>query len=242
MPLGILAFVLLTLATLTAATEGRAHTPAGVGGGLVGAAEPCVACHDEAAGAPQPEGDTLAAHFLVVEAMLDGQGALGVAGPPSPHLSPEGEPACASCHRPGGDESAAVLSSCTGLGCHEEVDEAALEALTDQRQEEIGDLLAALRAALDAVDDKDSEAYKVALANLTFVQADGSLGLHNYAYAKAVLESSLRLIQAAPEAVAPGLRPEAGRGVPPLTSWVITGMLALVPGSVAFLWRRRWLQ
>jgi hypothetical protein len=120
--------------------------------------------------------------------------------------------------------------------------EEALEALAGQRQEEIGALLEDLQAALDAVADKDSEAYKVALANLAFVQADGSLGLHNYAYTKGVLESSLRLIQAAPEAVVPGQGSGASREVSPLASWVVTGMLALVPGSVAFLWRRRWLQ
>lgn len=131
---------------------------------------------------------------------------------------------------------------CTECGCHRGVDEAALKALVDQRQEEIGDLLAELRAALDAVADKDSEAYKVALTNLTFVQADGSLGLHNYAYAKAILESSLRLIRVAPEAMVSSPRSEPGREVSPIASWLVAGMLALVPGSVAVLWRRRWLQ
>lgn len=242
--LGILIFVLLVLASFTAATEGLARAPADIGGDLGRAAEPCAACHGEDAGFPRSERDALAAHSLIAEAMLQGRGALGVAGPPSPHLSPEGEPSCASCHGPEGavEREAGASVFCTERGCHRGVDEAALKALVDQRQEEIGDLLAELRAALDAVADKDSEAYRVALTNLTFVQADGSLGLHNYAYAKAILESSLRLIRVAPEAMVSSPRSEPGREVSPIASWLVAGMLALVPGSVAVLWRRRWLQ
>ncbi|MBC7225150.1 MAG: hypothetical protein H5T59_12925 [Anaerolineae bacterium] len=122
------------------------------------------------------------------------------------------------------------------------MDAGALKDLADQRQEEIGNLLEELQAALDAVADKDSSTYQIALTNLTFVQADGSLGLHNYAYAKAALESSLFLIREAPEVIAPGQGPKGGHDASPLVSWAVTGMLAIVPGSVAFLWRRRWLQ
>ncbi len=236
--LGALIFALLVLAVFAAVAEEPARSSA-----AAGEAGACVYCHDGNPSTPQPGVVGLAAH-LPVEAMLRGQGALGVAEMTSPHLPPEGEePPCASCHGP--QEAAGAGGeprSCFQPRCHGGMDEDALEALVDQRQAEIGGLMEELRAALDAVADRDSRAYQVALANLAFVEADGSLGLHNYAYAKAALESSLRLIQAAPGSVTPGSVSGGGREVSPIASWMVTGMLAFVPGSVAFLWRRRWLQ
>ncbi|MGC8837046.1 MAG: hypothetical protein ACP5UM_01405, partial [Anaerolineae bacterium] len=177
--LGALILALLALAVFAAVAEEPARSSA-----AVGETEACVHCHDGNPSTPQPRVVGLAAH-LPVEAMLRGQGALGVVGMPSPHLPAEGEPLCLSCHGPDraataeSGEATGDPSSCAQPGCHEGVGKEALEALAGQRQEEIGTLLEELQAALDAVVDKDSEAYKVALANLTFVQADGSLGLHN---------------------------------------------------------------
>lgn len=60
-------------------------------------------------------------------------------------------------------------------------------------QTEITSLLAQLHAELDAatVADSATVAFKQALYNYEFVEADGSHGVHNYKYAKKLLESSI---------------------------------------------------
>jgi len=109
--------------------------------------------------------------------------------------------------------------------CHKDKDRTALQQIIDQRQAEISGLLEKLKEELDAAADKEADAYKTAFTNYTFVEADGSKGFHNYAYAKAILESSLNLLAAAPAAVAP--TPAAL----PVTGGPLAGVLPVVAGG-----------
>ena len=115
----------------------------------------------------------------------------------SPHfLVVEGK--CASCHvsmEPfGGQGSPAKtghtfepeLRAC--LTCHPNATDFDINGV----QTSITLLIEELQAELDAAIDTESVAYKQALYNLEFVEADASHGVHNYKYAKALLESSIQ--------------------------------------------------
>lgn len=216
----------------------------------------CVSCHNGTSGGTRPIEAGAEVHHPMQE-MFEGRAALGVEGTPSPHFAAEGGPVCSSCHLTKTAKSATtgdVASHNTAIvmpgeaaegepdscsGCHADMDKAALQGLIDQRQGEISSLMEQLQAALDAAADKESDAYKTAYTNLTFVHSDGSMGMHNYAYAKAILESSLQLVSAAPEAMAPAELPTTGGDIPSTVGWVVTAALAALSGGAGLLYTRR---
>ena len=126
----------------------------------------------------------------------DGVEYAGVEYIDSPHqFVVEGK--CASCHVsmvPFMGEGAAAktghtfeaeLRACTT--CHPSATDFDVNGV----QTEIIALLAQLKGELDAATDTESVPYKQALYNLEFVEADASNGVHNFKYAKALLESSI---------------------------------------------------
>ncbi len=140
---------------------------------------------------------------------------------------------------------------------------AELQKLIDSRQKEIKDKMAALNKRFkdvrsahpewDPKAEKKSEqqiAYETALTNVSFVESDGSYGLHNYEYAQAILtqaEAQLKIAAATPTPTptlvptatpeptpTPFILPPTATPVPPPSGgsgwpvWGITGVIILV--------------
>ncbi len=108
-----------------------------------------------------------------------------------PGKAEKGEPAaCVNCH-------------VEGKGGALKMDAAALQNIIDTRQKEIKDKLAALKPKLEAAaktanwDPKakpeawtaNQKLYAEAYTNYTFVESEGSAGIHNYAYDVAILKA-----------------------------------------------------
>jgi predicted CXXCH cytochrome family protein len=156
----------------------------------------CSRCHTDA-GAGYP-----ATPHTPQEQALAGEGGYeyaGVAYPSSPHgpLVLQGDVAhrgCVHCHY---DETFRAIShsfapdpsSC--VRCHPEAN--GTNFAWNPRRSEIFNLLGALRAELASAAPADTltEAFRRARFNYRFVDRDGSLGAHNYLYARALLQSSL---------------------------------------------------
>ncbi len=213
----------------------------------------CTSCHNGHTEEGKTAGPGSTVHHPMKE-MFEGWGAIGVTGTPSPHFKAEGGPVCTSCHMvktaksalPGditshktevikpAEAAEGEPDSCSG--CHTDMDKAALQSIIDQRQSEIQSFLDQVKAQLDAATDKESDAYKAAYTNYTFVAADGSKGIHNYQYAKAILQKSLELLGTTPTEM-----PVTG-GKEPQTwpIWVATlGLSLLLVGVGFYAWRRR---
>jgi hypothetical protein len=84
-------------------------------------------------------------------------------------------------------------------GCHEGLTTADLQSLVEDTQASVRSRLsiAWTRVGGLAAPEPDSEAaqlYDQLVSALTFVQNDGSQGVHNYAYADALLDESARLL------------------------------------------------
>ncbi len=164
----------------------------------------CAECHN--GGGEKTAGSTV--HHPMKE-MFEGVGAIGVEAEPSPHsaASASGGPICVSCHMVSTAKSADVgdvashnwsvvdpgqaadgqPDSCTT--CHVG-SRNSMQALIEERQGVVKRQLAALQAALDAATDTESDAYKTAYTNMTFVRSEGSYGIHNYYYARTILEKA----------------------------------------------------
>lgn len=111
---------------------------------------------------------------------------------------PDEPNACSACHT--NPDSGVTL----------QLDAAALQQMIDSRQTEIKDSIDTLTKQLKdlksahadwdpkAVEKSAQQAsYEKALTNVSFVEAEGSYGIHNYAYAKAVLAQADEQLKAA---------------------------------------------
>jgi len=147
-------------------------------------------------------------HHPVVE-MFEGQAIIeGVEGIPSAHFSEDEGPRCVTCHmtsvEAGGftlanhtwqpiipGEEDAPPDSCSS--CHTDLNTADLQSLVEDTQADVRARLSIAFARVSSIGTpaagSEAEAlYQRAVAALTFVQGDGSMGVHNYAYADALLE------------------------------------------------------
>ena len=140
-------------------------------------------------------------HYGVQANMLLGEGGLGGTGSASPHYDFLGE-SCVSCHM--GDESNHTyepqVARCTS--CHsglEDFDRNGVQTKIQGMLDELKPLL--ISNGIMNADDELSipgtypEAVAQAMWNYKVVNYDASLGVHNAAYAEALLQSSLDALQ-----------------------------------------------
>ncbi|MCC7206141.1 MAG: hypothetical protein IT323_02480 [Anaerolineae bacterium] len=172
-------------------------------------------------------------HHPVME-MFEGQQLIdGVPAMPSAHFSQEDGPRCVACHMPDLPIEGIPLASHTWRpalpgagddgppdvcsGCHEDLSTADLQSLVEDTQ-------AAIRARLSLAwtrvgglatpepGSDEAALYDQLVTALTFVQNDGSQGVHNYAYANALLSETSRLLT---RLSVPGARLEPTEGPAP---------------------------
>lgn len=155
---------------------------------------------------------------------LKGVGGLGVAAKPSLHY--KFKVTCADCHMPRTAENAlpgditshlfkVVMPGKAELGqpnscttCHVDMS-AAMQKIIDTRQAEIKAALEALKARLDKIraahpkwdvwapiKTDEQKAYELAYTNYTFAVNDGSYGIHNYPYIKALIKVANKSLDA----------------------------------------------
>lgn len=166
----------------------------------------CADCH-----AKPPDGDS--PHHPVRE-MFEGLTLVSeVEGIPSSHFSAEDGPRCTTCHMPEVPvENAGIRASHRWLpilpGSTDELQDSCTTCHTDfvdvaGMQRLIGDIQAStqtrLEAAKSALTD-DSPAWMS--VSLAFVEGDGSLGIHNYAYTDALLKRVESELDLAPTPIA----------------------------------------
>jgi predicted CXXCH cytochrome family protein len=160
----------------------------------------CTGCHTN------PE-DFATVHHPVRE-MFEGVALVeGVEAVPSAHFAAEEGPRCVTCHMQpvpvdvgtrGGHSFQPILpgasdelpSACAG--CHDDLTTTDLMLLVGGTQDAVAERLAAAQAQLDALPEPEAESetaarYAQIAAALHFVENDGSLGIHNYDYANALL-------------------------------------------------------
>ncbi|HEX9838294.1 MAG TPA: hypothetical protein VGA72_03055 [Anaerolineales bacterium] len=145
-------------------------------------------------------------HYGVEAAMLLGEGGLGVSGSPSPHYQLV-ENTCVACHM--GDESnhtyLPAVARCQT--CHADAENFDINGVQTEVQamlDEVHELLVASGImAADSTDDDGNlqqgrsipgvypEAVANAMWNYKFVVEDQSRGVHNSAFAKALLQQAL---------------------------------------------------
>ncbi len=83
--------------------------------------------------------------------------------------------------------------SCTG--CHTDSSRQDMQQIIDDRQATVRAKLDELQTLLDAnADRSDTIEYKTAFTAHSMVQEEGSFGIHNYAYANAILDRALDLL------------------------------------------------
>jgi hypothetical protein len=137
----------------------------------------------------------------------------GIDAVPGVHFSQENGPRCVTCHLQPIDVGAGsrathgfkpvlpgaldqVPSACAG--CHTDLTTQDLEYLVKDTQDTVRSRLATALSRLGTVtqpQESDAEAYaryQQALEAISFVQNDGSLGIHNYAYTDALLKAAER--------------------------------------------------
>lgn len=171
----------------------------------------CVACHNST----NPTGEVMlvgdALHHPVQE-MFEGQGIIeAVDGTPSIHFSAEEGPRCMACHMtrtiaigeygrsPSHRLTVALPNevdegqpdSCTT--CHEGLSPADLQSLVVDTQDVVLDRLTVAWTRLAGVGQPETGTvervqYNQMITALNFVQNDGSLGVHNYAYSDELLD------------------------------------------------------
>jgi hypothetical protein len=202
----------------------------------------------------------------------------GVEGVPSVHFAAEEGPRCVTCHMPEVPVSGAPLSShlwqpvipgaaadtppdsCSK--CHDMLTTADLQSLVVDTQAAVRSRLTLAWARLGSVAQPEaagesSQKYSRAAAALTFVQNDGSLGVHNYAYVDRLLnDASITLAELSvpgallqpteapaptatpsePQPISVGLERPVHTGFRPITIILITAVvLILLIGSFVIL-------
>jgi hypothetical protein len=141
------------------------------------------------------------AHHGPVASMLMGVGGGLVEGKPASHATMV-ENTCVSCHM--GDEAAAHsftpnVAACTG--CHADATNFDINSVQTEVEAKLEEVKAALQAKglLDAegtiVVGDYPEAEAAALWNFIMVEEDKSLGVHNSAYANAMLDAALEALK-----------------------------------------------
>ncbi|MFN8373686.1 MAG: cytochrome c3 family protein [Anaerolineae bacterium] len=267
-----------TLATaqfsITCTTCHSPHTAAETEFNLVTTAyELCTSCHRNT-DLVQP------VHHPVAE-MFEGQPIIdGVDGVPSVHFSAEDGPRCVTCHMSGVPIDGASLANHTWRPvipgesvdsppdacseCHTGLLPTDLQSLIEDTQASVRSRLSVARARLSsiAVPEEGSAAsadYNRVVTALNFVQNDGSLGVHNYAYVDALLDhTSILLAQLSvpgasieptegpaptatpsqPEPIAVGMELPARTGFRPVTIIVISVVALILLGGSAFILRQ----
>ncbi|MFQ5595342.1 MAG: multiheme c-type cytochrome, partial [Anaerolineae bacterium] len=195
------------------------HTPHSVGSGAhqleLSPYDTCVQCHN----GHLPESGKFEAGSTIhhpMQEMFEGIGFPGIDDIPSPHFAAEGGPVCSSCHfaptaksaLPGdisshllkpvmpGEAQEGEQDSCTG--CHTGATRERMQKIIDNRQAEIKRELGELQTVLDASQAiSDTVAYKTAYTAHSMVESEGSFGIHNYWYAKSVLDEGFAQLGAA---------------------------------------------
>lgn len=198
------------------------------------------------------------------------------------HFDAEDGPTCVSCHmsnvltksgnRPthtfapitpsDSDDDEALSGTCSS--CHDSLTNADMQFLIEGIQEDVRERLVTSSARLTNFepesDSKDYDYFIVLTNALTFVQNDGSLGIHNYAYVDSLLtvvedgltQMSIPNINPEPtEGPAPTATPSSDAppvevetelhvegGVRPMTR-IILGLVFLLIASAAFAFFRR---
>lgn len=260
--------------SITCTTCHSPHTAAETDFHLVGPAyELCATCHRNT--------DLIEPLHHPVAEMFEGQAIIdGIEGVPSVHFSQEDGPDCVSCHMAGRPVSSAKLAShawspvipgdsedsppdaCSG--CHTDLLVTDLQSLVEDTQAAVRSRLTLARARLGSIPapEEGSESaadYQRVVHVLSFVQNDGSLGVHNYAYADALLDEAASLLSQlsvpgalmqpteapAPTAAPSGLQPiSIGAEMPVRTGFrpitiILLGAIALfLSGGVAFILRQ----
>lgn len=177
----------------------------------------CVGCHNSTT----PEGEIMlvgeALHHPVQE-MFEGHDIINsVAGTPSTHFSAEEGPRCVTCHMPrtiaigeyGRSPSHRLLPALPGevdegepdscTGCHGDLTKTDLQYLVDDTQATVLERLSVGWARVASVDQPEDgttarDVYDQVVTALTFVQNDGSLGVHNYRYSDELLKFAERTL------------------------------------------------
>ena len=155
--------------------------------------------------------------------MMAGLGAVGVAPTPSKH-----DTACNTCHLEGHKYEPAQSACDTCHGDDKTIEGVA--ALFTSRLEEL--------AAMETLQDN----YTAAYTNFTMLSNDKSNGVHNPAYATAMLNAINSALGEAPAAVTPAELPSTGgeiAGVLALAATSIGLMLTLLGAGMALINRRR---
>jgi predicted CXXCH cytochrome family protein len=217
----------------------------------------CLACHDphETAGDAMPAIDDVAAlckdcHNAHVEEgmaaepgttmrhavkeMMEAYGAVDAEGTVSPH-----DASCTLCHADGGHEFIPTQASCDG--CHGGA------AVIEESGKAVRDFIAA-NIETEGLSDKWPAAY----TNLTMLNSDDSGGIHNPAYAAAIVAATEAQLAAEPLEVVeeepaeePAVEPEpelpetGGVPVAGPALLLLSGTLALAGGLGSYVWTRR---
>jgi predicted CXXCH cytochrome family protein len=194
----------------------------------------CTTCHSDSPAAPD-------IHHPVRE-MFEGVSLVeGIDGVVGAHFAAEEGPRCTSCHMPdvpiqeGGNRNSHMMklilpaeteagqtSSC-GM-CHTDLTATDLQSLISDTQEAVRARLTTARSRLESAPEPEADMdayvqYQQATNALTFIQNDGSMGIHNYAYTdhllKFVEEATIGL--GAPRASFQPTEAPAPTAAPPVT-------------------------
>jgi len=154
-------------------------------------------------------------------------------GIPSAHFADAKGPRCQTCHMSSvpvqgttnvshtfqlvmpGKANGKLPDSCSG--CHDTLKPNDLQSLIDGTQDAVRSRLAVAWARVGTVAKPDqpgkaADSYNAIVNALTFVQNDGSLGVHNYAYADALLNYAERALS---ELSVPGAKVQPTEGPAP---------------------------
>jgi hypothetical protein len=153
------------------------------------------------------------------EEMMDGLGAIGVASMPSKH-----DVACNTCHLEGHKYEPSQAACDTCHGGEKTIESVA--ALFAPRLKEL--------AATETLKD----GYPAAYTNFTLLSNDNSNGVHNPAYAMAMLNAINSALGGVPAAVTPAELPSTGGEIANVLALAATGsglMLALLGAGMALI-------
>ncbi|MBZ0276758.1 MAG: hypothetical protein K8I60_11460 [Anaerolineae bacterium] len=238
----------------------------------------CASCHSNEAFATLTDGGV---HHPSADMFMGLPLVPGVEGLPGKHFMAENGPTCSTCHlsdvtmttggaranhlfRPvlPGSSEGQLDSTCSE--CHKDLTEGDLQFLVEDTQEATRNRIALTLARLSALQQPDAgtperEKYDLAVNVLHVVQAEGSLGVHNYAYTDALFmaaEKSLSELAASvgivepTEAPAPTSIPQGEltsvvtatqnveSGVRPMT-YILIGLVVIILLTAAALFFRR---
>jgi predicted CXXCH cytochrome family protein len=163
----------------------------------------CLDCHTQSPDAP-------AIHHPVRQ-MFEGVALIeGIAPVASSHYTDENGPDCLTCHMPEvpidhqertshtfqlvlpDGQLNIEFDSCTG--CHTDISQRYMQSFVQRSQQKIRDRLEAAHTAIE----KRNGVEIWVLEALDFVESDGSFGVHNYAYASALLDAVERELNVVP--------------------------------------------